>query len=222
MYAITTLKPNYCVRQSCIAMRRRARESDREPITDLWWDIHRIKHNSRRVDHPCQLPPAFMRRLITAFTSKDELVLDPFNGAGTTTLCAEELGRRYLGIELSEKYHAIALARHEKLHAGGDPFEKINRVPTAKNSRVTRIGGVKYKVSKKTLQLEVRRIAHELGRLPTRNELERYGCYPISHYDEYFISWGEVCAAARTTGMSETRSARRLSIDVSPSLFSST
>jgi site-specific DNA-methyltransferase (adenine-specific) len=61
-------------------------------------------------------------------------------------------------------------------------------------------------VPKKTLQLEVKRIARMLGRLPARDELEQHGKFPIRYYDEYFISWGEVCAAARTTGMQETRS----------------
>ena len=64
---------------------------------------------------------------------------------------------------------------------------------------------MKYEVPKRTLQLEVKRVAHVLGRLPTREELAAHGRYPIRYYDEYFVSWGEVCAAARTTGMSETR-----------------
>jgi hypothetical protein len=204
--ALTTLREYFCVRQSCVAMRKRAKESDREPITDLWWDIHRLKHNSRRVDHPCQLPPALMRRLIALYTAENEVVLDPFNGAGTTTLCADALSRRYIGIELSEKYHKIAEARHKLLQSGGDPFEKVNGIPKAKNSRVGRIGGMKYEVPKKILQLEVKRIAGLLGHLPSREELEHNGRYSMRYYNEYFISWGEVCAAARTTGMSETRS----------------
>jgi site-specific DNA-methyltransferase (adenine-specific) len=146
-----------------------------------------------------------MQRLIAMFTYKEELVLDPFNGAGTTTLCAYALGRRYIGIELSNKYHTLAQSRHELLRCGGNPFAKGNRVPNSKNSRVHRIGGMKYNVPKKTLQLEVKRVAHVLGRLPTRDELQLHARYPIRYYDEYFINWGEVCAAARTTGMSETR-----------------
>lgn len=218
--ALSTLRENYCVRQACVTMRRRTRQSDREPITDLWWDIHRLKHNSRRVDHPCQLPPALMHRLIALFTNQDEIVLDPFNGAGTTTLCADGLGRRYIGIELSQKYHALAQSRHALLQAGGDPFEKADAVPKAKNSRVDRIGGIRYQVPKKALQLEAKRVARMLGHLPLRDELERYGKHPIRYYDEYFISWGEVCAAARTTGMTETRGVSNLAAAIQePTLF---
>ena len=203
--ALLSLKECYCIRQNCVHSRKVAREADRESISDLWWDVHRLKHNSRRVDHPCQLPPALMFRLIALFTNPNEIVLDPFNGAGTTSLCADLMGRRYIGIELSEKYHEIASSRHRVLKNGGDPFAKGANVPKAKNSRVKRIGGIRYEVPKKKLQLEVKRIAAELQRMPTRDDLEKLSIYPIRMFDEYFINWGEVCAAARTTGMTETR-----------------
>src|SRR5207253_443771 len=149
------------------------------PLTDLWWDLHRLKHNARRVDHPCQLPLALMQRLIALFTVPGEIILDPFNGAGTTSLCAELLGRRYVGIELSDEYHRLSMARHDLLQRGGDPFAKTAAVPRSKNSPVRRVGRGEYAVPKKTLQLEVRRIAHTLGRLPTRDEVERLSKYPI-------------------------------------------
>jgi site-specific DNA-methyltransferase (adenine-specific) len=66
----------------------------------------------------------------------------------------------------------------------------------------------------------LKRIAEQLGRLPTRDEVELLSKYPISYYDDYFISWGEVCAAARTTGMTETRdSAPQAKCDNQLSLF---
>ena len=203
---LTGLRENFCLRPTCA--KRRA--GDRQPITDLWWDVHRLKHNARRVDHPCQLPPTLMRRLIELFTREGEIVLDPFNGAGTTTLCAAALRRRYLGIERSPRYHRLALARHELVRTKGDPFAKLAYVPAAKNSRVRRAGRaggiLRYEVPKKKLQLEVRRVAQLLGgRLPSRAELRDRGRFPIRYYDEYFASWGEVCAAARTTGMSERK-----------------
>lgn len=204
--SLLALKENYCLRQGCIDVRGIGENTDREPISDLWWDVHRLKHNSRRVDHPCQLPPLLMSRLIEMFTDPDEIVLDPFDDAGTTSLCAEQLQRRFVGIELSVKYHKLAVSRHQVLRQGRNPFAKQEHVPAVKNSRVKRIGGAKYEVPKKTLQLEVKRIARELQRLPTRDDLEKLSEYPLWMFDEFFISWGEVCAAARTTGMRETRS----------------
>lgn len=76
---------------------------------------------------------------------------------------------------------------------------------TEKNSPVERLPQQVYEVPKKTLQLEVRRVAKILGKLPDRNEMVEHGKYPIRYYDDYFSSWGEVCAAARHDGMSEER-----------------
>jgi hypothetical protein len=53
--------------------------------------------------------------------------------------------------------------------------------------------------------LEVRRVARQLHRLPSREDMIQYGKYPIRYYDDYFASWGEVCAAARHEGMVETK-----------------
>lgn len=200
------LEDGYCLRSRCVKTRRLMSVDDRGLLSDLWSDIHRLKHNSRRVDHPCQLPPQLMYRLITIFTRPIEIVLDCFNGAGTTSLTAHQLNRQYIGIEFSEKYHNIALSRHEEIQNGINPFRKAKRKLTEKNSPVERMPSRKYEIPKKTLQLEVRRVANKLGKLPSRDELIQYGKYPIKYYDEYFVSWGEVCAAARNDGMSEDKS----------------
>jgi site-specific DNA-methyltransferase (adenine-specific) len=144
-----------------------------------------------------------MRRLIALFTHEGESVLDPFNGAGTTTLVAEQMQRAFIGVELSEKYHSLAMRRHDELRDGLDPFRKTDVVPNSKNSHVKRLQKQRYAVSKKVLQLEVKRIAGKLGHLPSREEVARLSAYPLNYYEKYFVSWGEVCAAARTTGMSE-------------------
>jgi DNA modification methylase len=45
------------------------------------------------------------------FSYRGDVVLDPFNGVGTTTLVAWRLGRRYIGIDISERYCEIARER---------------------------------------------------------------------------------------------------------------
>jgi DNA modification methylase len=202
---LSAIMDTFCSRPNCVGSRTSRRVVDSAPVTDLWVDIHRLKHNSRRVDHPCQLPPRLMRRLLEMYTAPGELVLDCFDGAGTTTLVAHQMDRRFLGIELSEQYHQIALARHAQIDRGEDPFGKRTDVPTSKNSPVQRIVKQDYIISKKALQLEVRRIANQLGHLPSRVEVATHSRFPAVLYDKYFVSWGEVCAAARTTGMSEFR-----------------
>ncbi len=198
-----SLREWYCLRQSCVNNRNKYKVTDREPLTNLWWDIHRLKHNSKRVDHPTQLPPNLMKRLIYTFTMKGELVLDPFNGAGTTSLIADLLGRKYFGIELSKSYHNIALTRHHEIVIGLDPFRKRQKTPKAKNSRVQRLKRQKYIVNKKTLQLEVRDIANKIGRRPTKDDVKEHSKYPFEFFENYFIDWGEVCAAVGEKGMQE-------------------
>lgn len=203
--AIEPLADGYCLRANCVRTRIAARINDRAPLTDLWSGIHRLKHNSRRVDHPCQLPPQLMYRMIPIFTKPGETILDCFNGAGTTTLTAHQLGRKYIGIDSSPKYCTMARERHLEILSDRDPFRKEERVLISKNSPVPRLAKQVYKIPKKTLQLEVRRVAKQIGHIPSREELIKHGKYSIEYYDKYFVGWGEVTAAARTTGMSEKR-----------------
>ena len=77
-------------------------------VSDVWTDIHRIKHNGKRDQHPCQLPIHLMDRLILMTTDESDIVLDPFSGTGTTAISAKRLGRKYIGFELDEKYVNIS------------------------------------------------------------------------------------------------------------------
>jgi DNA modification methylase len=61
--------------------------------------------------HPTQKPLSLMRWIIEKYSKPNDIILDPFAGSGTTLVASEELGRRYLGFELSEKYCAVARKR---------------------------------------------------------------------------------------------------------------
>lgn len=60
---------------------------------------------------PITLPAWFMK----LFSARDDIVLDPFMGSGTTAIAALELGRHYVGMEIESKYYKEALSR-VKLH----------------------------------------------------------------------------------------------------------
>jgi site-specific DNA-methyltransferase (adenine-specific) len=65
----------------------------------------------RDYNHPAMFPEEMPRRLIKLFSYKNDLVLDPFNGAGTTTLVSWKLKRRFIGIDVSAQYCDTALQR---------------------------------------------------------------------------------------------------------------
>ena len=62
-------------------------------------------------NHPAMFPEEMPRRLIKLFSYKNDIVLDPFNGAGTTTLVSWKLHRRFIGIDVSKQYCDTALQR---------------------------------------------------------------------------------------------------------------
>ena len=61
--------------------------------------------------HPATFPEALARDHILSWSNDDDIVLDPFNGSGTTTKMAREMGRRYIGIEIHSEYCEIARNR---------------------------------------------------------------------------------------------------------------
>ena len=63
--------------------------------------------------HPAVFPNMLAYDMIECFCPKDGIVIDPFNGSGTTTLAAKCLGRKYIGIDVSEEYNQIARERLE-------------------------------------------------------------------------------------------------------------
>jgi len=76
-------------------------------VSDVWTDIHRIRHKKRRDEHPCQLPVHLLERLLLMSSDEDDIVLDPFVGTGTTAIAAKKLGRKFIGIDIDHKYVEI-------------------------------------------------------------------------------------------------------------------
>lgn len=74
-------------------------------------------------DHPAMFPEELPRRLMKLFSYQDDLVLDPFNGAGTTTLVAFKNKRRFIGIDNSSQYCNTAFDRLETDARFGIPEE---------------------------------------------------------------------------------------------------
>ena len=61
--------------------------------------------------HPTQKPVSLLERLLRASCPDGGVVLDPFNGSGTTGVAAVQLGHQYIGIDLEDEYLALTQAR---------------------------------------------------------------------------------------------------------------
>jgi modification methylase len=85
----------------------------------------RLKGRDGKKLHPTQKPEALLARVILASSRPDDLVLDPFNGTGTTGAVATHLGRRYIGIERDPAYAKAA----ERRIAAVKPLEAPTLAP---------------------------------------------------------------------------------------------
>jgi site-specific DNA-methyltransferase (adenine-specific) len=84
---------------------------------DTWYVPRVCGTFKERTGHPCQMPEAVLERIIRVATNPGDLVLDPFAGSGTTLATAYKLDRRYVGIELSERYAEAVRDRLARLEA---------------------------------------------------------------------------------------------------------
>lgn len=81
-----------------------------------WWNVNQVKNVSKdKTAHPCQMPLEVMKNII-GILPDDILVIDPFNGSGTTGVACKELGKDYIGIEIDETYCEIS--RNRLLNVG--------------------------------------------------------------------------------------------------------
>lgn len=101
------------------------------------WEIP--PESAQRVGHPAPFPVELPEQLITLLTYKDDLVVDPFMGSGTTLIAAARTGRRYVGYDLDPSYVEVArkrilaegaLTTASNLHDSGltDPGAAVYRV----------------------------------------------------------------------------------------------
>jgi len=105
-----------CLRPKCI--KSRPADIFRENLTNIWHDVHRIKHKKDRDAHPCQLPEKLLDRVIRLASNPGDVVLDAFLGTGTSAVIAKKLGRVFVGVERDPSYITITEARLARAENG--------------------------------------------------------------------------------------------------------
>src|ERR1043165_6107577 len=114
--------------------------------SNLWTDLT-VPYWSmpENTDHPTQKPEKLLAKIILASSRPDELVFDPFNGSGTTTVVAKKLGRRYLGVEIDENYCCLAQKRLEMAASAPSIQGDVDGVFWERNSKNISRKGAKTK-----------------------------------------------------------------------------
>jgi len=88
----------------------------KDPLTksklNFRWTVIQNTEISGKFEHPCPKPIKLWEKILfRGSCNSNDLILDPFLGSGTTAVAAEKLGRRWIGIEISEKYCEISKQR---------------------------------------------------------------------------------------------------------------
>ncbi len=152
--------PRYCLRSRCLRQRKALGDDVKVELSDVWFDIHRIKHKRDRDAHPCQLPEKLMERIIKLATHPGDWVYDPFGGVGTTALAALKLGRRFVLSELDREYVRMANQKLAAMREQADWFGEFS-VPRPSTVRP------RSELSKKEVESYLQQLAQRLQRMPT-------------------------------------------------------
>lgn len=76
------------------------------------WETSLTKPSEKKCGkHPTQKPIDLLEKIILSSTDEKDLILDPFNGSGTTGIVANRLNRRYIGIEQEKEYLDLTIKR---------------------------------------------------------------------------------------------------------------
>ncbi|MDR0613925.1 MAG: HNH endonuclease [Dysgonamonadaceae bacterium] len=81
-------------------------------LPEDWWDIPMLKGNSKEsTGYPTQKPLALLHRIIKASSNEGDIVMDPFCGCATTCVAAQQLGRKWIGIDIEKQAVSILIER---------------------------------------------------------------------------------------------------------------
>jgi site-specific DNA-methyltransferase (adenine-specific) len=73
--------------------------------------VDKPRGQERKFEHMTLKPIALLKHLVNVFTIENQVVLDPFMGSGTTGIACLQTGRKFIGIELNEKYYDMSQSR---------------------------------------------------------------------------------------------------------------
>jgi site-specific DNA-methyltransferase (adenine-specific) len=82
------------------------------PVQDDWYDVQALRSwHKERIGYPTQKPLALLHRIIKASSNEGDIVFDPFCGCATTCVAAQQLGRKWIGIDIEKQAVGILVER---------------------------------------------------------------------------------------------------------------
>ena len=103
--------------------------------TKSYWMSEKTKEDKFAFQHPAPFLIKDIEKLISFFTKKNMIVLDPFSGVGTTLIACHNLNRKGIGIDLSKEYCRLAKERLKLLGINrnqqiilGDSLDEIHKI----------------------------------------------------------------------------------------------
>ena len=97
-----------------------AHNKDDYNFIDQNYNRNVLKENTcshETLPHPTQKPIKLIKKVVEIISNKDDLILDPFAGSGTTAIACHDLKRNFICIEKEPEYHAIATKRYNEAKA---------------------------------------------------------------------------------------------------------
>lgn len=188
-------------------MKRYLDESKGVPLQS-WWDdigmLRGITKDGERLGYPTQKPLALLDRIINASSNPNDIVLDAFCGCGTALVAAQNLGRQWIGIDVSPTACRVMAKRlrdvgklreDEKLWRSGRGFvvrdlpwsiEKLRQLPPFEfeNWAVIALGGLPNKAQVGDMGIDGR--IFPVSSLPERAGARKGETAP---FDEFLDAW---------------------------------
>ena len=106
----------YSKYMSCIVFKKGEPKMNRRN-KDIFVDTpgRMIEPDEGFIDHPTPKPKTFIAEILKMFSRENDIVLDPFIGSGSTAMACKLTNRKYIGIEIDEKYYQLASKRLKKI-----------------------------------------------------------------------------------------------------------
>jgi len=102
----------------------------------LWDDIPPINSQAKeRLGYPTQKPEALLERIIRASSNEGDVVLDPFCGCGTAVAAAQKLGRRWIGIDITQAAIRTIVKRLDDTFGDQADYEIVGEPTTVQDAQ---------------------------------------------------------------------------------------